>query len=236
MMKDEMEAALAQDYAAKGGDYYEHPRPEMLRFIPRPCRRLLDVGCGNGGFAAGVKKKLNCEAWGVEPNPESARLAMPRLDRVIAGQFGGGLELPRNYFDCIVFNDVLEHMLDPGAAIAHARSLLGAGGVVVASIPNVGHFGNVWQLVMMGQWEYKERGILDRTHLRFFTRKSIVHMFESEKYEVQSITGINAFGGMDCSSALWLLYRVLALWPAPGIHDMRYVQFAIVARPQPALT
>ena len=235
-MINEMETALAKDYAAKGGDYYQDTRPEMLPFIPKSCRRVLDVGCANGEFAAGVKKKLNCEAWGVEANPESARLATPRLDRVIAGQFGGEMELPRNYFDCIMFNDVLEHMLDPGAAIAHARNLLSAEGVVVASIPNVGHFGNVWQLVMNGQWEYKERGILDRTHLRFFTRKSIVKMFESEKYEVQNITGIHSFGGMDCSSRLWLLYRMMALLPLASIHDMRYVQFALVARPRPALT
>jgi SAM-dependent methyltransferase len=230
-MKNQLAGALAQDYAAKGADYYKHPRPEMVPFIPQSCRRILDVGCGNGEFAAYVKSKLSCEAWGVEPNRESALLATKRLDRVVEGCFSSELELPLNYFDCIVFNDVLEHMLDPAAALSHARTCLTRDGVVVVSIPNVGHFPNVWQLVMKGQWEYKERGILDRTHLRFFTRKSIVKLFEGERYQVQRITGINEFGGMEGDGRLWLLYRVIALLPVSSIRDMRYVQFAAVARP-----
>jgi SAM-dependent methyltransferase len=230
-MKTELPPSLAVDYEAKQRDYFDRPRGEMLAFLPQSCRRVLDVGCGNGEFAAAVKAKLNCEAWGVEPSPKSARFAVGRLDRVMEGCFNRELKLPLNYFDCIVFNDVLEHMLDPGSALGQARDLLTQDGVVVASIPNIGHFPTVWRLVMKGQWEYRNYGILDRTHLRFFTRKSIFKMFEGENYEVERMRGINAFSAEGPGDRkLWMLYRVLALFPRASIRDMRYLQFATVAR------
>jgi 2-polyprenyl-3-methyl-5-hydroxy-6-metoxy-1,4-benzoquinol methylase len=228
-MKTQMAPSLLSDYEAKRDGYFEHTRPEMHPFIPVTCRRLLDVGCGRGSFAAGVKAKFGCETWGVEPEPKAAGLAAERLDHALEGCFGPETELPSNYFDCIVFNDVLEHMVDPAAALRYARNLLTREGVLVASIPNIAHFQVVWSLVMEGNWDYKDEGTLDRTHLRFFTRRSIIKMFEAEKYQVARIEGIN--GRNPRASILWTVYRLIALWPKSSIREMRYLQFATVARP-----
>jgi hypothetical protein len=95
---------------------------------------------------------------------------------------------------------------------------------VVASIPNVRYFFNMWNLVVHQDWQYTEQGILDRTHLRFFTRRSILATFESLGYCVECIEGINPLGRSRKFHLLnWLLFN--------KIEDMRYVQFAVVARP-----
>ncbi len=222
---------LAPDYATKGEDYFDCTRPEMLAFIPAGSRKILDVGCGSGGFGAGIRHRLACEVWGIEPDADAVRKAEHNLDRVVHGYFGPELSLPPGYFDCIVFNDVLEHLLNPAAALQYAGTLLSDEGVVVASIPNIGHFPTVWRLVMHGEWQYRERGVLDKTHLRFFTRSSIRNLFQETGFQVQRIEGINAcFKMEDADGKLWRLYKLFWFMPVAGIRDMRYLQFAVVAK------
>jgi 2-polyprenyl-3-methyl-5-hydroxy-6-metoxy-1,4-benzoquinol methylase len=169
--------------------------------------------------------------WGVESNAGSIQKAEQNIDKVFHGYFGSELDLPSGYFDCIVFNDVLEHMLDPASALALARALLSSAGCVVASIPNIRHFPTVWRLVICGEWEYKEFGILDTTHLRFFTRRSIVRLFQGAGLVVQRIDGINPFHSLESDDpSLWRRYSLFSWLPVPGIKDMRYQQFAIVAK------
>lgn len=230
-MKPESQDVLAADYAEKRKDYFDYERAEMLRFVPTACRRILDVGCGSGGFGAAIRNRAPAEVWGIEPDVHSADKATRKLDKAIQGSFSPDLNLPTHYFDCIVFNDVLEHLLNPASALQLAGSLLSDGGVVVASIPNIGHFPIVWRLAVRGEWEYKERGILDRTHLRFFTRSSIRKLLQENGFQVERIEGINAWFKMDeGDQRLWRIYWPLSFIPAAGIHDMRYLQFALVAR------
>jgi SAM-dependent methyltransferase len=230
-MKSESKDDLASDYASKPEEYFECPRPEMLEYVPSLCRRVLDVGCGTGNFGASIRKRTGCKVWGVESSAGSIQKAEQNLDKVFHGYFGPELDLPSGYFDCIVFNDVLEHMLDPASALVLARALLGSGGCIVASIPNIRQFPTVWKLVIRGDWEYQEVGILDKTHLRFFTRLSIMHLFQGAGLEIQRIDGINPF----CSNGsgdkvLWRRYSLFSWLPINRIKDMRYQQFAIVAR------
>src|SRR5262249_12512675 len=121
-----------------------------------------------------------------------AEVAERRLDHVINDQFGRNCELNGKRFDCIVFNDVLEHMIDPYSALVYAKESLVPNGRVVASIPNVRYFDNVWSLLIDGSWEYCDAGILDRTHLRFFTKKSIESMFVDLGYDIEVLKGINS--------------------------------------------
>jgi 2-polyprenyl-3-methyl-5-hydroxy-6-metoxy-1,4-benzoquinol methylase len=230
-MSSELNDALAPEYAAKRADYFGCERPEMLAFIPASSRKVLDVGCGSGGFGASVRNRTGCEVWGVEPNADCIGKAERNLNKVLHGFFGPELNLPRHYFDCIVFNDVLEHILDTASALQYAGSLLSDGGVIVASIPNIGHFPTVWRLAVRGEWEYKERGILDKTHLRFFTRSSIQRLFEESGFLIQQIQGLNAYFKMEASDRkLWRIYKPLSFIPVAGIRDMRYLQFAVVAK------
>jgi 2-polyprenyl-3-methyl-5-hydroxy-6-metoxy-1,4-benzoquinol methylase len=231
-VRSESKDNLASDYASKPEEYFECPRLEMLDYVPSICRNVLDVGCGTGSFGASLRKRTGCEVWGVESNAGSIQEAEQNIDKVFHGYFGAELHLPLGYFDCIVFNDVLEHMLDPASALVLARALLTSGGCIVASIPNIRHFPTVWKLVIRGEWEYKEFGILDKTHLRFFTRLSIIHLFQEAGFTIQRIDGINSFHSLEPDDpSLWRRYNLFSWLPIPGIKDMRYQQFAIVAKP-----
>ena len=219
------------DYASKSEEYFTEARPEMMCFVPANCRRLLDVGCGTGTFGASLKKQNSQIAvWGVEPFASAAAIAAGKLDRVITGQFEPETDLPVGAFDCVVFNDVLEHMVAPELALRYAKLLLSTGGTILASIPNVRYFPLLWQLGVRGSWEYGDFGILDRTHLRFFTKSSILRMFQDEGYVVRSISGINPYVGIpNASRRLWLAYRVANMLFLGKFADMKYLQFAVVA-------
>ena len=221
-----------RDYASKSADYFTEARPEMLSFVPANCRRLLDVGCGTGTFGASLKQTRQIEVWGVEPFASAAAKAADKLDRVITGPFEPETDLPAGAFDCIVFNDVLEHMVEPDQALRYAKHLLSAGGTILASIPNVRHFPLLWQLGVRGSWEYGDCGILDRTHLRFFTKSNILKMFQDEGYAVRSISGINPYMGIPSASRrLWFVYRAANVLFMGKFSDLKFLQFAVVAEP-----
>jgi 2-polyprenyl-3-methyl-5-hydroxy-6-metoxy-1,4-benzoquinol methylase len=176
--------------------YYSHPRPEMLRFIPKTARRVLEVGCAEGAFAAAVKDRTGAEVWGIELNAEAAEQAAAVIDRVFVGDAGDRInELPDGYFDAIVCNDVLEHLVDPLAILTRLRDKLKPDGVVVASIPNIRYLPALSKVVFRKDFPQDDFGIFDRTHLRFFTRKSIVRMFTKAGFKVHRIKGINFWCG-----------------------------------------
>ena len=223
---------LKKEYAEKGGDYYEYPRSEMLALYPADAKRVLDVGCGAGAFGVEVKKN-GAEVWGVEPDLKSFEKAVTRLDRTFYGYFNQSTGLPEKYFDCIFFNDVIEHMMNPAEALQLAKKLLAPGGKIIASIPNIAHFPTVWHLVFGGEWRYAERGILDRTHLRFFTRSSIAELFGENGLRVVKLEGINEYygtGNHDNDGRIWKFYHLFALLPNRHLKDMRFLQFSIVAQ------
>lgn len=203
----------------------------MVEYVPSFCRKVLDVGCAAGIFGASIRERTNCEVWGVESNAACIPKAEQNINKVLHGYFGPELALPSGYFDCIVFNDVLEHMPDPCGTLRFARNLLCKGGCIVASIPNIRHFPTVWRLVIGGEWEYGEFGILDKTHLRFFTRLSIIRLFHEAGFRIQRIDGINSFVSLQSDDpCLWRRYSLFSWLPISSVKDMRYQQFAIVAK------
>lgn len=205
--------------------YFTHARPEMQPFVPATARRVLDIGCGAGAFGAALKmRNESVSVTGVEIDPEAAEAAGARLDLVLTGDAAAALpRLQDQYFDAIVLNDVLEHVVDPEALLRQLRVHVAEGGCVVASIPNVREFFTVCDLVLRGRWDYVDEGILDRTHLRFFTRASLPGLFERGGYTLELVTGINRSG-----SAKFRLFNLLSLG---RFSDMGYLQFACVARP-----
>ncbi|MEZ4386637.1 MAG: class I SAM-dependent methyltransferase [Candidatus Krumholzibacteriia bacterium] len=210
--------------------YYSHPRPQMRAFVPASARRILDIGCGDGAFAAGLRAErlaqgLDLEAWGIEQDPDAAARALSHLSEVRCGDAGEVIdELPAGYFDCVVLNDVIEHIAWPEPLLRGLHRLLAAGGCLVASVPNVRHFPHVWNLVVHGDWEYRDEGILDRTHLRFYTRRSLRHLLERCGFRVVRQEGINPTGSLG-----WRMFDALTLGRA---RDMRYLQFACLAEPR----
>lgn len=222
---------LKQDYESKHFDgYFQAERHEMLRYIPQDAKTILDVGCAGGSFGHLLKQERTVEVWGIEPAAAAAHAANDRLDRVICDIFSSRLELPKRYFDCIIFNDVLEHLVDPDAALNLCHELLSDRGVIVASIPNVRYFDNIWNLLILKKWEYTDWGILDRTHLRFFTYRSIEQTFAKAGYTIDRLEGINPLEKMHPHH---LRRFNLLNWLFPKrVGDMRYLQFAAIARPE----
>lgn len=201
--------------------YFDHQRPEVLGHFPAHAKRVLDVGCGEGTLSLGLPERDQLQVWGIELDDAAAAVAAERLDRVLAGDASVmAAGLPDAYFDCIFCNDILEHVVDPEELLTTLRSKLARGGVLVSSIPNVRHFWTVHDLVLRGRWDYVDEGILDRTHLRFFTRATMQEMFERCGYSVVSSEGINPTGSLK-----FRLFHALTLG---RFAEMRYLQFVWV--------
>lgn len=208
--------------------YGDFERGEMHVFIPEDATRVLDVGCHTGMFGKSLKTKAVREVWGVELNADAARIAAGHLDKVVNSAFSPDVVVPDDYFDVVVFNDVLEHMTDPWEALRIAARKLRANGCVVASIPNIRHIDNLMHIMRERDFKYEPVGIRDRTHLRFFTRLSIRRLFEESGFSITTMAGINEDWWRPS------LLRRLAFRLFPGyFDDTRYIQYAVVAQPVP---
>lgn len=214
--------------ADERADYHGHPRREMVPFVPPGARTLLDVGCGAGAFAATLREArpgAPLEIWGVELDAAAAARARGAVDRVLVGDAVARVgELADGAVDCVVCNDVLEHLSEPAALLRQVRRVLAPGGALVASVPNVRYFFNVVDLVVHGRWDYVDEGILDRTHLRFFTRDSLRRLLVDEGFDVMTLQGINPTGSLKFTA---VNLATLGFWA-----DMRWLQYAVVARPR----
>lgn len=174
----------------KEDGYYSHVREEIEQLLPAHVDRILEVGCGRGETLAWIKDSKGAKfACGVELFEESAAAAARKLDCVVTGNFEA-IELPAevNAFDVILCLDVLEHFVDPWKAIHRLDGLLRPGGVLIASIPNVRYFRVVLALLFQGRWDYEDFGILDRTHLRFFTKRTALELLQTSGMRLESIS------------------------------------------------
>jgi 2-polyprenyl-3-methyl-5-hydroxy-6-metoxy-1,4-benzoquinol methylase len=165
----------------------ENSRVDVQSYVPLGLRSLLDVGCAGGLFGeALIRSRPELCVDGVEPNPEAALAARQRLNSVYTGFFPEAVPAGATY-DCISFLDVLEHLVDPWEALLSAKKYLAPGGHVLASIPNVRHVDVVAPLLFKGRFQYGDFGILDRTHLRFFTKASILELFQNAGFMVTTL-------------------------------------------------
>ena len=209
----------------KPKEYFTSARPEMLEFIPETAKKILDAGCGAGEFASTIKKRAECEVWGFELNENQANDAGKKIDKVICGDIEAkSSEVPDKYFDCIIFNDVLEHLKDPYSLLEKAKEKLTPGGCVVSSIPNVRYHKTLKGILFKKDFKYTDSGVMDRTHLRFFTKKSIIEMFEKAGYKVEMIKGLQKSKNVGLH-----LLNILTLG---ALSDTFYLQYAITAKPK----
>lgn len=209
----------------KPNGYYNSMRKDMLKYIPCDAKRTLEFGCGSGRFSKLIKNKFGAETWAVEIDEKSAKLASDKLDKVINCDAHEAInKLPDNYFDCIIFFDILEHLIDPYSLLHAIKTKLTKEGIIVASIPNIRYYRSLVKLVIHGDWDYKDHGILDKTHLRFFTYKSITKLFNELAFEISEIEGIHPTSSRT--------FKVLNMLLLNAIGDVRYKHFAVVAKPK----
>lgn len=183
---DALPAALP-DALAKKAAYYQEARPELQALINAAGARILDIGCAAGELGAALKRAGAVEVVGVELSEDAAAQARTKLDQVFHGNVEQ-LELPLEaaHFDYIIFADLLEHTVDPWQVLTTYSHFLKPGGHVIASLPNV-RFHSVITRLLFNRWEYSDRGILDSTHLRFFTLPTIREMFARTGFDVEQV-------------------------------------------------
>ncbi|MBU2915192.1 class I SAM-dependent methyltransferase [Reichenbachiella agariperforans] len=202
--------------------YYIHSRASLLKHISFQPKIVLEVGCAAGNFGKLLKEKFSCTVWGVEPVKKAGKQASEKLDKVYIDLYSRDLNLPTEHFDFITFNDVLEHMENPWEALNYSKELLTSEGKIMASIPNFFYFYEFIPFLLSKDWLFKASGIFDKTHLRFFTKKSMVRLFEESGYIVEKIEGI----GKVKSRKIWLL-NILTLGYCT---DMYYEQYLVIAK------
>lgn len=210
-------------------NYADTARDELHLLLPDSFRTVLDVGCHSGIFIDGLSKRYaGLETWGIEPDPIAADIARNRCQHFFQGTIEEQItNLPKGHFDLICFNDVLEHIYDPSAVLRQIveLGLLTENGRIVACIPNVRYISNLYNLLFNKDWKYRESGVLDFTHIRFFTYKSMIRLFTDAGFEVERSEGIHRYGRK-------IPFAILNLATCFAFSDCEYLQYGFLARPQ----
>lgn len=178
----------------EGLQVYENANPEILALYEGE-ERVLDIGCGSGALGAHFKR-INPRAivHGLDISPEAGKHAAGRLDRFAC------LDLDLDplpdlgiAYDLIVMGDVLEHLKRPDLFLRNVGELLDPGGSMIVSVPNIANY-SIRMRLLAGNFDYTDSGILDRSHLRFFTRRTIGDLLASCGYRVVAERYISRFG------------------------------------------
>lgn len=173
------------DYADKPASYFTHARLQIEPLLPVHARRTLEVGCGEGSTLAWLKANGRTE-WvgGAELFKDAATAAAARLDWATQADIEStDLDIEFESIDLLLCLDVLEHTRDPWDVLRRMSRYLRQNGTIILSLPNVRHWSVVWPLLWHGRWEYTGEGLMDRTHLRFFTRHSIESLLVEAGFE-----------------------------------------------------
>ncbi|MCA8958743.1 MAG: class I SAM-dependent methyltransferase [Planctomycetes bacterium] len=211
---------------------YTGARPELLELMREPWERALDVGCAEGAVGAALKdSNPRGEVTGIELDAAMAATARTRLDDVLEVDAQTALDdlaATGRTFELVCCGDVLEHLVDPWSALRSIRRLCPRGRVVV-SLPNVGHWTTLWSVAVLGVWPYRDRGIHDRTHLRFFARNNLADLFARSGFALREVRRVHRLFETPGK-----LSRVLGRWLGwlPLLGRFTTYQFLCVAEPR----
>lgn len=205
-------------------NYFKGLRSELRPFIPIGCKRVLEIGCGEGGFRSYFAQDI--EYWGVEPSLAAYNVAAQNLSQVFNGTYDEVKNLlPECYFDLVVCNDVIEHMPNHDKFFNDIKFKMTQNSTMLISLPNVRYLTNIYELLVKKDWRYREAGILDTTHLRFFTLHSIKRTMTEHGYIIQLAQGINQPLGMIKAMIFFLTGILLG-------NDIKYPQFILLVKPK----
>jgi 2-polyprenyl-3-methyl-5-hydroxy-6-metoxy-1,4-benzoquinol methylase len=165
-------------YEHKNEAYFSFVRTDIGPLLPEKCGNVIELGCGGGSTLAWLKSTgIASHTTGMELCAEPAAQARKRVDRVIEGDLDVALsQLDSESYDMVLCLDVLEHLVDPWNTVQRLFGLLRPGGSILISVPNIRHYSVLLPLLLNGTWRYQDAGIMDRSHLRFFSRDSAREM------------------------------------------------------------
>lgn len=208
---------------------YVGQRIDILSLIPFNTKSVLDVGCSDGSLGKAIK--LHNEkiiVHGIEIHPLMANRAKEKIDRVFVGdaskEIDNLISLKYNY-DCIIFADILEHLLYPWEVLQRSKLLLNYDGKIIISIPNINYYQTFINLFLKRYWPYEDRGIHDRTHLRFFTIKNIVEMLDNSALKIEKLN--RHYRLIDKKTKLNKISKFLGI---PLLKEFFTFQYIVVAR------
>ncbi|MGH1427285.1 MAG: class I SAM-dependent methyltransferase [Arenicella sp.] len=174
--------------------YYLFCNERLLQNIPEGLERVLEFGCSGGMLGHRYKQENTKTVWhGVdvfEPALAHAKTMLDQAWKMNANQLRPNQTMKQAPYDALIYGDVIEHLTQPEESLPTHLALLKKGGYIIACIPNVQHW-SIMQQVLGGEWEYKDEGIMDKTHLRFFTRKSFITLLEGLDLEVSGMQRIS---------------------------------------------
>ena len=173
----------------EAGHYLAYVNAGLLGLVDGVPQRILDLGCSSGAFGAALKEKFpGASVTGIEAGRAAAAEAAKHLDRVICERVEdvdfGAADLA-GQFDVVVAADILEHLVNPWRALQRLKAALAPNAQILASIPNVRNITLLADVILAGRWTYRDRGLLDVTHLRFFTLGEIQQMFVETGYRCE---------------------------------------------------
>lgn len=181
-------------YQDKSKKYFSNPRFDLIGLIPKyATNRILEVGAGSCETLLEIKKlRLAQEVVGIElMELKGSNQENPGIDRLIIGDIeNSDPDLPENYFDVILCGDVLEHLVDPWSILKKLSRYLKEKGIIIASVPNIREYHILYRILFLADFRYSDRGILDRTHLRFFCKKNIISLLTSSGFLPVSVYSI----------------------------------------------
>ena len=209
------EADTGRAYADKTGNYFGGVRQDFLARLPaRSDLAILEIGCGYGETGAAAIVQGKCASYvGVELFPKAADVARTHLTEVVTGDVERiDLPWPPDHFDALLMSEVLEHLVDPWATVRHLVPLLKPGALVMASSPNVAQIRTIRNL-LADRWELADSGLMDRTHLRWFTQSSYRQMFEQAGVTIDHVAPLSPPGrwGRLFNTATWNRYSHLTM-------------------------
>jgi 2-polyprenyl-3-methyl-5-hydroxy-6-metoxy-1,4-benzoquinol methylase len=211
-------------YLHRYGDMDGQARADLVARIPADAAAVLDVGCSRGETARLLREAGVARVVGIEPDAGDAADAAKLCDRVLTVPLEDVREEFPGHFDAVLFGDVLEHLIDPAAALARVRPWLSARGVVVASVPNLGHWSVIGDL-LEGRFDYVPYSILSGTHVRHFTRQTLHDLFEASGYRIASIETVTFPPSPEGAEKL----KRLASLPGAS-EDLSTAEFLVTAR------
>lgn len=172
---------------------YTTQRPDIAARVPDSAMCILDVGCSNGSLGELLRTQVpGRRVEGIEYDADFCRQAAKKLDRVIQADmnhFDWPSHYAENFFDCMIFADVLEHLVQPWRVLREGVRCLKDGGIMIVSLPNIRHISALNSIFIKGTFPRIGRGIFDDTHLRWFTRRDAVALLESAGIGNIEITG-----------------------------------------------
>jgi len=187
--------------------------PSLLRGLIPHGAKVLDIGCGTGSLTLAATRGLGAHVLGIEPDPRRAELARSRGLKVVCASVDPHLLRRHGPFDVVILSDVLDHLAEPSELLAQLAGALSPGGTILASIPNVAHW-TVRIRLLIGKFDYQPSGIMDATHLRWFTAYSIRMLFARCGFDVASM---RPTAGTWMAEYKRLLFRLLPEQPRNAI-------------------